>query len=89
VGDIRGTGLLQVLELVKNREDRTPMSPYNRPPTEPMRRVAASLRQSGVSTFVRWSWIFCAPPLVINDDELNEGLAAIDTALTIADEFVD
>jgi taurine--2-oxoglutarate transaminase len=54
-----------------------------------MRRVAASLRQSGVSTFVRWSWIFCAPPLVINDDELNEGLAAIDTALTIADEFVD
>ncbi|HEX9658664.1 MAG TPA: aminotransferase class III-fold pyridoxal phosphate-dependent enzyme [Rhodothermales bacterium] len=89
VGDIRGTGLLQVLELVKNREGRTPMSPYNRPPTEPMRRVAASLRQNGVSTFVRWSWIFCAPPLVINDDELNEGLAAIDTALTIADEFVD
>lgn len=89
VGDIRGTGLLQVLELVKNRDDRTPLGPFNRALPEPMQRVAASLRRDGLSTFVRWSWIFCAPPLVISDDELNEGLAIIDTALSIADEYVD
>jgi len=89
VGDIRGAGLLQVLELVKNRETREPMGPFNRPLPEPMQRVAASLRQNGLSTFVRWSWIFCAPPLVVNDDELQLGLDIIDSALSLADEYVD
>jgi len=89
VGDIRGAGLLQVLELVKNRETREPMGPFNKPLPEPMQRVAAYLRQNGLSTFVRWSWIFCAPPLVINDEELQLGLDIIDSALSIADEYVD
>ncbi len=89
VGDIRGTGLLQVVELVKNRNERTPMGPFNRPLTEPMQKVAALLRKNGLSTFVRWSWIFCAPPLIVDDEALEQGLATIDAALTMADEYVD
>lgn len=88
VGDIRGTGLHQVLELVKNRETREPMSGFNQPPAEAMQRVAASLRQDGLSTFVRWNWIFNTPPLVISEEQIQEGLAIIDKALNIADEFV-
>jgi taurine--2-oxoglutarate transaminase len=88
VGDIRGTGLHQVLELVKNRETREPMSGFNQPPAEAMQRVAASLRQDGLSTFVRWNWIFNTPPLVINEAQIQEGLAMIDNALNIADQYV-
>ena len=36
-------------------------------------------------TFVRWNWIFMAPPLTISRDELEEGLAMISEALKIAD----
>jgi 4-aminobutyrate aminotransferase-like enzyme len=37
---------------------------------------------------VRWNWIFCAPPLIINEAELQEGLDMMDRALTLADAFV-
>ncbi|MFQ5434859.1 MAG: aminotransferase class III-fold pyridoxal phosphate-dependent enzyme, partial [Anaerolineae bacterium] len=89
VGEVRGDGLLQVVELVKNRETREPMSGWNRPASEPMRQVAASLRQQGMSTFVKWDWIFCTPPLVINEAQMQEGLAMIDQALAAADLYCD
>jgi taurine--2-oxoglutarate transaminase len=85
VGERRGTGLLQILELVKDRDSREPLSAFNRPQTEPMKKVAASLRESGISTFVRWNWIFSAPPLIVTDEQLDEGLSAIDKALSLID----
>ncbi len=88
VGERRGTGLLQILELVKDKDTREPLSPFNRPQTEPMKKVASSLRASGISTFVRWNWIFSAPPLIVTDEQLDEGLAAIDKALTVADSYL-
>ena len=86
IGDIRGTGLLQVIELVKNRETREPMSGWNRPASEPMQKVAAKLRELGMSTFVKWDWIFRAPPLIISEEQIKEGLEMIDQALSIADQ---
>jgi taurine--2-oxoglutarate transaminase len=85
VGEIRGVGLHQVLELVKDRDTREPISEFNRPMTEPMQKVAASILQDGLSTFVRWNWIFCAPPLIITEEQIDEGLAIIDKALNITD----
>ena len=86
VGDVRGTGLLQVIEIVKDRETREPMSAFNKPLTPPMAAVAASLRQQGMSTFVRWNMIFCCPPLVIHEDQVKEGVGIIDQALAAADK---
>lgn len=88
VGERRGTGLLQILELVRDKDTRDPMSPFNRPLTKPMQKVASSLRESGISTFVRWNWIFSAPPLIVTEEQLEEGLEAIDSALEIADGYV-
>ncbi|MCB9432893.1 MAG: aminotransferase class III-fold pyridoxal phosphate-dependent enzyme [Ardenticatenaceae bacterium] len=87
IGDIRGTGLHQVIELVKNRETREPMSGWNNPASEPMQKVAGSLRNGGLTTFVRFDWIFNAPPLVINREQIQEGLDIIDQALTLADPY--
>jgi taurine--2-oxoglutarate transaminase len=39
-------------------------------------------------TFVRWSYIFIAPPLCISKQEIDEGLAIISDAIGIADEYV-
>lgn len=87
IGDVRGSGLLQVIELVKNKQTREPMSGWNRPLSEPMQKVASSLRESGMSTFVKWDWVFCSPPLVINQVQLEEGLSMLDDALKIADQY--
>ena len=89
IGDVRGTGLHQVIELVKNRQTREPMSGFNQPPSEPMRAAAASLREQGMHTFVRWNWIFSAPPLIINEAQIQEGLGMIDQALAKVEPFYE
>ena len=88
VGDVRGVGLLQVVELVKDRRTREPLSPFNAPLSEPMQRVSASLRESGMNTVVRWNWIFSAPPLIINEEQIREGLEIMDRALSVVDKVV-
>ena len=85
VGDIRGDGLHQVIELVRNRETKEPMNQFNQPLNRPMQDLAGSLKDTGLNTFVKWNWVFCAPPLVINETELKEGLSALDSALDTAD----
>ena len=90
VGDWRNTGLLGCLEIVKNRATKDPMAPFNAKPDEMavMNKVAAKIKELGMYTFVRWNYIFIAPPLCITKEQINEGLAIINEALTIADGHV-
>ncbi len=90
VGDVRSIGLFSIIELVKNRETREPMTPYNPKASElgPMPKLNAYLRELGVYTLVRWNTVFVNPPLTITEEQLREGLAVIDQALAIADEAV-
>ena len=64
------------------------MSPFNRPLTEPMAKISQLFRKEGLSTFVRWNWIFCCPPLIVTDEQIQEGLNMIDRALDLADAYV-
>ncbi len=91
IGDWRNTGLLGCLELVKNKETKEPMAPFNAKPDEMvvMSKVAAKLRELGMYTFVRWNYVFIAPPLCINEKQIDEGLAIISEAISIADEQVN
>lgn len=90
IGDFRNTGLLGCIEVVKNRTTREPMAPFNAKPEEMgvMNKVAARLKALGMYTFVRWNYVFIAPPLCISEAQINEGLAMISDALSIADEYV-
>jgi taurine--2-oxoglutarate transaminase len=89
IGDFRNTGLLGCIELVKNRKTKEPMAPWNAAPNEMeiMNKVAAKLNELGMYTFVRWNWIFTAPPLIINKDQMDEGLDIISKAIAVADEY--
>jgi len=88
IGDWRNTGLLGCIELVKNRKTKEPMAPWNAKPNEMeiMNKVAAKIRELGMFTFVRWNWIFIAPPLTITKEQVDEGLEIISKAISIADE---
>ncbi len=89
IGDFRNTGLFGCIELVKNRITKEPMAPWNAKPAEMeiMNNVAAKIKELGMFTFVRWNWIFIAPPLTITKDQIDEGLAIISEAILIADEY--
>jgi taurine--2-oxoglutarate transaminase len=91
IGDWRNTGLLGCLELVKNRETKEPLAPFNAKPAEmhAMNKVAAKIKELGMYTFVRWNYIFIAPPLCITRAQIDEGLAIISEALKIADLLTD
>jgi taurine--2-oxoglutarate transaminase len=88
IGDFRNTGLLGCIELVKSRTTKEPMAPFNAKPDEMvvMNKVAAKLKELGLYTFVRWSYIFVAPPLCVTKEQIDEGLAIISEAIKIADE---
>jgi taurine--2-oxoglutarate transaminase len=90
VGDVRAIGLFSLVELVKNRTTREPMTPYNPKPSElgPMPQFNAFLRANGLFTFVRWNTFFVNPPLCISEEQLRDGLAIIDRALEITDAAV-
>jgi len=89
IGDFRNTGLFGAIELVKNRLTKEPVTPWNAQLSEMecTNRMAAKIRELGMFTFVRWNWIFIAPPLCINEAEMNEGLIIIEKAIEIADEY--
>ena len=49
-------------------------------------QIAAKIKNLGMYTFVRWGYIFIAPPLTITKEQIDEGLAIISEALKISDE---
>jgi taurine---2-oxoglutarate transaminase len=88
IGDWRNKGLLGCLELVKSKKTKEPMAPFNAKPDEMvvMNKVAAKIKELGMYTFVRWSYIFIAPPLCISKEQVDEGMEIISQAISIADE---
>ncbi len=88
IGEFRNTGLLGCIELVNNRTTKEPMAPFNANPDEMivMNKVAAKIKELGMYTFVRWNYIFIAPPLIVTKEQIDEGLAIISEAIKIADE---
>jgi taurine--2-oxoglutarate transaminase len=91
IGEFRNTGLLGCIELVKNRSTKEPMAPFNAKPSEMevMNKVAAKIKELGMYTFVRWNYIFIAPPLCVTKEQIEEGLAIISEAIKIADAEFD
>lgn len=88
IGDFRNTGLLGCFELVKNRKTKEPIAPWNAKAADMgiSNKIAGKIRELGMYTFVRWNWVFVAPPLCITKAEVDEGLAILSEAISIADQ---
>jgi taurine--2-oxoglutarate transaminase len=89
VGDVRGLGLFWGLELVRDRETREPLVPFNAggEAAAPVVQLTKAALDAGLYLFVHWNVIMLAPPLNITREELDEGLALLDEALVVADEY--
>ncbi|MBW6434618.1 aspartate aminotransferase family protein [Actinoplanes hulinensis] len=89
VGEVRGLGVFWAIELVRDRTTREPLVPFNAagPAAAPMNAVAAACKERGLWPFVHFNRLHVVPPCTITAEELREGLAILDEALTVADEY--
>ena len=89
IGEIRGLGCFWGIELVKNRETREMLVPFNAggDVAAPVARMAKAALERGLYLMTHWNVVMAVPPLTITRDEVDEGIAVLDEALAIADEY--
>lgn len=87
VGEVRGTGVFWALDLVRDRETREPLVPYNASgaANQPMADFAAACKRGGLWPFVNMNRTHAVPPCTVTEAEAKEGLAILDEALHAAD----
>lgn len=88
VGDVRGLGLFWCVELVKNRQTRQPFNTKSEKLAgKPLvvDQVAAAMMKKGVAVNSWLSHFVIAPPLIIEREQIDAGVAALDEALALAD----
>jgi taurine--2-oxoglutarate transaminase len=84
VGDVRSIGLFGVIELVRDRQTREPLAPYNGSSPE-MAALRKYMLDHGVYVYTHWHTVLIIPPLIISEEQLAEGFAVLDKALEITD----
>ena len=72
VGDVRYIGMFSALELVNNRETKEPMD---------LTALKNFMVANGVYVFNFKNILFVVPPLIITEEQLDEGLNLLDEGL--------
>jgi 4-aminobutyrate aminotransferase-like enzyme len=81
IGDVRGHGMLAGLELVTNRDTKSPA-------TEETRRLLELMRQNQVLVGKEGRYnnvLKLRPPLILEPDHVDQFVAALDASLTALD----
>ncbi len=76
IGEVRGRGVFQAMELVTNAQSKTPVSA-----TE-MASIKFALTEAGVLSFVVENRIHVVPPCTISAEQVQKGLAIFDSVLS-------
>jgi taurine--2-oxoglutarate transaminase len=82
VGDVRHIGLFSVIELVKDKVTKEPLAPFAGTSPE-MTALAAYLKSQHLYAFTRFNMLWICPPLIINRDDLTQGLDIIEEGLKL------
>lgn len=90
IGEVRGLGAFWAVELVRNRETREMLVPYNASGADakPMADIVAACREQGVWVFTHFNRVHIVPPCNASAEDVRIGLGAIDKALELADALV-
>jgi taurine--2-oxoglutarate transaminase len=85
VGEVRNIGLFGILELVKDRNTKEPMAPWNGSSPE-MTALRKFCLDNGLFLYTHWHTVLVIPPLIITEAQLQEGMDVLDKALEITDK---
>ena len=88
VGDVRGLGVFWAIELVKNRETREPLVPFNAAGADakPMLELVAACKERNLWPFTHFNRMHVVPPCNTPVEDVKAGLAIIDEVLDLADK---
>lgn len=81
VGDVRGIGLLQAIEVVKDKETKAPFTKNDKF----CKALGARMFQNGLVTRT-WNIVHFAPPLVVTKEEIDRMVTITDEALTATEK---
>ena len=84
IGTTRNIGLFGVIELVKDRDTREPIVPFNQS-SKVMADLKNYLLDAGLFIYTHWHTILIIPPLCITREQLDDGYTILDKALDIVD----
>ncbi len=91
VGDVRGLGLFWGIELVKDRKTKQVFAEREdklKGRVTTVDKVAASAMKEGVYVLSMHSVLLIAPPLCVTEEQLDQGVNALDKALAATDAEV-
>jgi taurine--2-oxoglutarate transaminase len=89
VGEVRGLGVFWAVELVRSKQTREPLVPYNAAGADaaPMNEFAGACKQRGMWPMTHFNRAHVVPPCTATEQEVREGLAILDEALEVADQY--
>jgi taurine--2-oxoglutarate transaminase len=87
VGDVRGKGLFWGVELVKDQKTREPFV-RRKDKFDPtiLKKISAAALTKGVYIVNVINTFIIAPPLIVNEKEIDEAIMVFDDVLQIADK---
>ncbi|MFB6227579.1 MAG: aspartate aminotransferase family protein [Halobacteriales archaeon] len=88
VGDVRGLGLYWGLELTRHPEKRAPFARRRAKISEEQTvvdEVAEKAYREGVYIYSSMNTLMLTPPIPVTEDDVDQAIAALDTALDISD----
>jgi taurine--2-oxoglutarate transaminase len=88
VGEVRHIGLFAMIELVKDKASREPLTPFNSDPEGYMAKIVGMLKAEGFVTYSHENMFIVAPPLIITEKELRDALRILDKVLDSADAMI-
>jgi len=90
IGDVRGIGHFWALEIVKNRKTKelfnTKADKFHK--LLMADRIAAEAMKQGLYIAYWYDTLTIAPPLIITEEQVDEGIESLDKALEVADREV-
>jgi taurine--2-oxoglutarate transaminase len=91
VGEVRGLGVFWAIELVRNRDTREALVPYNASgdAAKPMAELTAACKAKGLWPFTHFNRMHVVPPITTSADDVRDGIAIIDEALDVADQYCE
>ncbi len=88
VGEVRSIGLFGIIELVKDRNTKEPVAPWNGSSPE-MVALRKYCLDHGLFLYTHWHTVLIIPPLIITEEQLREGIDVLDKALEITDKVTN
>jgi taurine--2-oxoglutarate transaminase len=89
VGDVRGIGHFWAFEIVKNRKTKEPFDvKADKLSGKPLMtaQIAGDAMKQGLYLAAWYDTLVIAPPLIITEDQIDEGLDILDRSLKIGDQ---